>query len=479
VTFTGFNIDNPGGVSGTVSIQVITQPLFYVSANSLSPTAPFSSWATAATNIQDAVDLAGEVGSLVLVSNGTYNVSGRVVPPFGLTNRLVVTNRIVVKSVNGQAATVIQGYQVPGTTNGASAVRCVWLGDGTALIGFTVAGGGTLTNGDATNELSGGGVFCATTNVAISNCLISGNAAGVAGGGSYRGTFQCCSVVSNFASQAGGGNFAGVLENCILAANVAGSGGGAYGSALSGCTVVSNYCSVFGGSGGVMFGRANNSIVYYNTAFSAPSGYNYSQSTLTSCCTVPLPATSGAFSGASNITGAPLFVGLVNGNFRLQSNSPCINAGNNAYVIGTTDLDGNARISRGTVDMGAYEYQNPTSIISYAWLQEYGLPTDGSADYADTDHTGMNNWQKWVAGLNPTNSASVLQLMAPAGTGTNLVITWQSVTNINYFLARSASLAPGSFQTIVTNIAGQAGTTSYTDTNAPAPGPWFYRVGVP
>ncbi len=46
-----------------------------------------------------------------------------------------------------------------------------------------------------------------------------------------------------------------------------------------------------------------------------------------------------------------------NGDLRLQSNSPCINAGNNAYVSNTIDLDGNPRIVSGTVDIGAYEYQ--------------------------------------------------------------------------------------------------------------------------
>src|SRR5262249_34532127 len=59
--------------------------------------------------------------------------------------------------------------------------------------------------------------------------------------------------------------------------------------------------------------------------------------------------------GVGNITNAPLLMDAANSNLRLQADSPCINAGNNDYVTSTTDLDGNARISGGTVDMGAYE----------------------------------------------------------------------------------------------------------------------------
>ena len=61
--------------------------------------------------------------------------------------------------------------------------------------------------------------------------------------------------------------------------------------------------------------------------------------------------------------------------------------------------------------------------------------------------------------------------------GSNAVVTWQSAPNVSYYLQRSANLAPGSFLPLATNIPGQLGTTSYTDTNS-FPGPWFYRVGV-
>ena len=54
-----------------------------------------------------------------------------------------------------------------------------------------------------------------------------------------------------------------------------------------------------------------------------------------------------------------MFVDLAAGDLRLQMGSPCINAGNSAYVVGTTDLDGNPRIVGGTVDVGAYEWQGP------------------------------------------------------------------------------------------------------------------------
>jgi hypothetical protein len=63
---------------------------------------------------------------------------------------------------------------------------------------------------------------------------------------------------------------------------------------------------------------------------------------LTYSCTTPLPT-----SGLGNFINAPLFVDYASGNLRLQSDSPCINAGSNASAPAGPDLDGNPRIVSG------------------------------------------------------------------------------------------------------------------------------------
>jgi hypothetical protein len=209
----------------------------------------------------------------------------------------------------------------------------------------------------------------------------------------------------------------------------------------------------------------------------SPNGANYSDnetSWLSYCCTTPLPT-----NGLGNITNDPVFVDYAGGNLRLQSNSPCINAGANVYAVGGTDLDGRLRIVGGTVDMGAYEFQPGVSGVFIGWLQQYGLPTDGSADFADTDGDGMNNWQEWICLTSPTNALSVLRLLSAAPADTNVTLTWQSVAGASYYLLRSTNLAAWSaFRLLATNLAGQPGTTSYTDTNAAGLSPLYYRVGA-
>ncbi len=379
---------------------------------------------------------------------------------------------------------------------------------------FTTLNDCTLADNSARED--GGGVSWST----LTNCTLNTNAARLGGGAAYS-TLAYCTLMAN-GGETGGGVFGGTLNNCTLAGNSAYSGGGAaggklnnctlrgnwtespsggfsygggaYDASLNGCLVTGNASYDFGYGGGVyrsrltnciltgnsssveavMDSRLNNCIVYYNS--SAFGNGNHFGGTLNNSCTIPAPG-----SGVGNITNAPLFVDT-NGwsNLRLQSNSPCINAGNNAYVTAATDRDGLPRISGGTVDIGAYEFQSPASTISYAWLQQSGLPTDGSADYVDTDHDGHNNWQEWMAGTDPTNALSVLRLAAPVLTRTNVTFTWTSVTNRTYTLTQATNLggAPA-FSVLSSNLAGLPSTTSWTDTNAPVvASPRFYQLRV-
>jgi hypothetical protein len=304
--------------------------------------------------------------------------------------------------------------------------------------------------------------------ITASNCVFNANVASQ-GGGTYSGLILN-SIFTNNSAIFGGGALNGSLINCLMISNsCSASGGGAEAANLTNCTLVGN--SATNSGGGADSGSVFNCILYYN---SAPTGSNFNFGTLNYCCTIPAPS-----NGSGNITKEPMFADITSGNVRLQSSSPCINSGKNSSVNAGPDLDGNSRIAGGTVDIGAYEFQSPQSLISYAWLQQFGLPADGSADFLDTDSDGMNNWQEWIAGTDPTNPDSALRMLNPTINSSNIVVRWQSVSGRKYFVQRATNLAAQpAFLTIVTNITAFSGTNTYTDRPASMFGPNFYRVGV-
>ena len=533
-----------GGTVDMGAYEWLASPTRFVSGSSPNPVLPYDSWPTAAHTIQDAVDASG-LGEEIIVTNGVYATGGRA---FGnsynpVINRVAVDHAISLRSVNGPELTIIQGYQSPGITNGYYSIRCAYLTNGAVLSGFTLTNGATMgpiETGQSNELYCGGGVYCASSNVVVSNCILTGNAAALEGGGAFSGSlFACslmtnsarrgggvanatltgCTVMGNSGSDAGGGAYKATLTNCTLTGNLSGNGGGlsegtmvncsvtsnlglssgggvvngtlfncilmgnstsvlgGYGggassSTLHQCTVVSNYAGYKGG--GIFWSKAINCVIYYNTC-PTPGLTNYSayNSMLTNCCTTPMPTN---YPVGSTIE-APRFVDLARGNLRLRSDSPCINAGNNAYAAGSVDLDGNPRVSGASVDMGAYEFQGVGAFV--AWLQDYALPTDGTAHFTDPDGDGYNNYQEYRCGTDPTNALSALRLLPPAPVGTNLTLAWPSATGRSYCLDYSPDLsATPRFLPLATNLPGGTGTTTFTLTNPAAAPLRFYRVGV-
>lgn len=381
-----------------------------------------ASWATAKLTIQAGVDAAAS-NDTVWVSNGVYATGGGRVVAGTWSNRVAIDRVVTVASVNGPDETIIVGggMRCAYVTNGAT-LSGFTLTNGTTAGGMcgmsetdTVdhkgggalcADGGMLTNCVLTGNWacwSGGGVhggllfnslldnnYCAnagggasggilescilTNNVAdltggggawecnLKHCLLSHNSSGNSGGGTLGGDSQYCIFRGNHAAW-GGGIAGGSCDNCLLMSNTgACSGGGGYDSEMRNCTIVGNTTSdeFCYGAGGTYLCRHENCIIYDNT--SATGDPNWHEGSFTNCCTTPLPT------GAGNVTNAPLFMDAGAGNYRLGTNSPCINGGDNDLAQGEGDLDGNPRIAFGAeigvVDMGAYEFLSKVRYVA-------------------------------------------------------------------------------------------------------------------
>ncbi|MGA2683834.1 MAG: choice-of-anchor Q domain-containing protein [Verrucomicrobiota bacterium] len=450
----------------------------YVDAGGTNPVVPYTSWATAATNIQDAMSTTG-AGDLVLVTNGIYQYGG---DSFSGSNRVHVINEATLQSVNGPAVTFIMGYQVPGTTNGPSAVRCVYLTEFSSLSGFT------LTNG-ASGSGYGGGVISETFCV-ISNCVITGNASAGNGAGSEsfnNSLLVNCVLSGNIAMSggSGGGAYGSTLVNCIVSNNVAANGGGignctvydslltgngstnnvtgsdggaAYLSTLYNCTLAGNFSRILGAADDC---NLNNSIIYYNVNGIYADCY---MCRLTNCCT-----TLGLGNPTvpnNSISNAPGFVNPDAGDFHLTPWSRCIDAGNNAVATNSTDLDGNPRIVGAAVDMGAYENQSPFS---------------GTAHYVSLTSTNpvapYTNWPTAATNLQDAVASAQAGEFVIAGDGvymnsgavvygaeTNRVALTNAITLVSSGGPRAAVIAGGS-QTRCVYVGTNAVLMGFTLTN--------------
>jgi len=488
--------------SRTISERIFVKTYLFVDPNRPDDSGDGYTWGSALKNLQTAINRAWDYAT-VAVTNGIYE-------PIVTGNK-----RITIQSVNGATATSING----GGTN-----RCATLGTlswhtNTALIGFTLTNGRANNGGGAqygslahcvlvnnTATLYGGGAYygvlenCVvsgnranygggTHSSQLNNSTVSGNTASHYGGGGHMGTFSNCTVSGNSALFAGG-VFNGTLHHCVLRGNTAGHGGGVYygklmncvltrntatsygGGAcdalLYNCTVTENTAGVNNGGGGVFDGTLYNCIVWGNLANGVTD--NHSLAFFYYSCTTPLPTV--PYNRVGNITQDPLFVNAAVGDFRLQVNSPCINAGTNHYVVGMVDLDGKRRILGDRVDMGAYEHEKlrPTldipAPLPVDWLDSY-LGWQGILGYEDLALSqGANGylfWESYVAGLVPTDAASKFRI-------TNFGVADDAVSTLKWNPHRDDRVYTVWGKTNLTDT-----TPWYTPTNS---GTRFFKVRV-
>jgi len=175
----------------------------YVDLNSTNATPPYTNWATAATNIQDAVD-AAVAGDEIVVTNGVYASGG------GNGNRVEVAKAVSLHSIDGPQVTVISGTN----SSGRPENRCVYLANSARLSGFALSGG---VGGDVNSGASC--LNCESVTAVASNCIISACSGGAASGG----TLNHCTLSGNSASDNdvtdSGGTVDRLVNNCLYFAN--------------------------------------------------------------------------------------------------------------------------------------------------------------------------------------------------------------------------------------------------------------------
>ena len=437
VVLTAWNDDFPDGVSATAQVQVVASSTYYVNAGNTSPVAPYTSWATAATTIQDAVDIADDTwGSTVLVADGFYTAGGAVTPGFSCMNRVVITNDITVQSVNGPEYTYIVGEG----PLGSNAVRGVYMSSG-ILSGFTITNGHTMTSGQIYYDCMGGGVSLNAGDGPtirggdglVTNCILVGNASDNFGGGCYKGSLFNCTIIGNTASggggsyycslynciisgnsalEDGGGIYQGTANNCTITGNSASDGGGMYYGTANNCTISGNSAEELGG--GIYNATVNNCIVWYNEA---PTGNDLSSAIARFSCS---PYLTHGIDG--NITNSP----LLTADGHVAWNSPCRGAGNMAYATGT-DIDGEAWGNPPSIGCDEYHgegedwlqvmIESCDTIVANGFPLSFRRHVEGPANLVVWD---------FGDGTQITNSISVEHAWAASGTF-NVVLTAYNV----------------------------------------------------
>ena len=382
--------------------------------------------------IQTAINAAQE-GDIVEVADGVYTGPGN-------RDMKIRGKAIIVRSANGPANCIVdcQGNsQEP--HRGFNFLY--HEGPDSVLEGFTIKDGCAAWNLYPAEDWmivpSGGAIDCFDSHPTIRNCIISNNRADLCGGG-ISFYWSSLDVFPEHTA---------IVENCVITDNsteipsyVNSGGAGIFvwdDVSISNCVIANN--DTVGNGGGVSFLATGyqtdlqfvNNIVWANSAAEQGNqiaiGEDFS-SVNVSFCDVQ-EGLAGVYVGCvghltweqGNIDTDPLFVNPTIEDYHLMSNSSCIDAGDPNYPEDANefDIDGDARIIGGRIDIGADEYvcegdfskdgkvdYTDLKLIAEQWLSPPGTP---SADIAPPPNgDGIVNFldfslfaQHWLEGVRP------------------------------------------------------------------------------
>jgi len=246
----------------------------------------------------------------------------------------------------------------------------------TLLNGFIITGGNA--NGSSHSSYDkGGGLYCKSGSLTLSNCVFKANS-GMLGGAMYNlkdnPLLINCTFLLNFADDSGGAVYSSrgspVLYNCVFGSNFAKEkGGGVYNEYNSpvkiNCTFSRN--TAYAG-GGIYCHKSipiiTNCILWDNSSRYGklePSQIYAVESKIDHSC---IQSITTKLAVMGNISLDPVFLNPAENDFNLKAGSPCIDAGINDSLPPeiNTDVDGTLRLKDGNndgktkIDIGAQEF---------------------------------------------------------------------------------------------------------------------------
>ena len=261
-------------------------------------------------------------------------------------------------------------------------------------------GGGILISGNGVTKHS------QFTHCIVNNNLAQNNGGGLSANANSSCTFWSCLICNNTAQNGGGVSMSGEanLYNCtIVRYEALGEYGGVFSSSDAKSQSIISNCIIWGNvspDGDIQIGPTKPH--YYCAVQNDDTESNFNAQAENDGATPTFYVRFRNPDIAPGITGQ-------GGDWRLQSNSLCINKGTTIANQTSTDLDDSPRLKHGKIDLGAYESDVVTHIVNAYYCE------DEPYYYQDSLLSGLGSYT-FLFPSHPYDSLLIIQMQEPPPT---------------------------------------------------------------